>query len=109
MAFLKVLDEPWLHGTPTQQLLCLGDRGREVLREQDPDETEVFDRLLRRYGSNRHVQMPADHLAIWRTGTPSSATPFSRAAAGADCSARQCRCAASSRCAAGQRLDPSPG
>src|SRR5260370_17811527 len=62
MAFLKVLDEPRLHRTPTQQLLCLGARGREVLREQDPDETEVFDRLLRIYGSNWNVQMPSYHF-----------------------------------------------
>src|SRR3982075_1501819 len=47
MAFVEVLDEARLDGMPSQQLLCLGARGREVLRKQDPDETEVLGRLLR--------------------------------------------------------------
>ena len=50
----------------------------------------------------------ARSLAPVRTGTPSSATACSRDPAGAFSRARRNRRAASNRCTAGQRLEPSP-
>src|SRR5260221_374842 len=46
--------------------------------------------------------------AISRNGTPSSPAPCSREPAGAASTASRNRRAASSRCTAGQRFDPSP-
>jgi hypothetical protein len=46
--------------------------------------------------------------AVYRKGTPSSPAPCSRDSAGAASTASRNRRAASSRCTAGQRFDPSP-
>ena len=46
--------------------------------------------------------------ATWRIGTPSSATACRLEPAGAFSNASLKRCATSSRCVAGQRLEPSP-
>jgi hypothetical protein len=65
--------------------------------------------LLSGYGGRRQLHMAADHLGDVANRHALLADPCSRAPAGAPSRASRNRCAASSRCTAGQRLDPSPG
>ena len=104
----EIVEQAGMGRVPIEQLLGKGTRSGKVEMHEPGEKTKVLFRLIVRYGTDRHVQPLADDFGNFLYGDPLIGDRMQDRTGRRLLSAKQNKRAASMRCTAVQRPDPSP-